>query len=246
LIINADDFALAAGCSAGIAEAFRRGAVTSTSMLAMGEDSVQAAALAKKEKIPLGLHLCLTYGRPAAEPEKIASLLGADGCFKDAGRLQRERPVAKEVETEWRAQLERLLSLGLRPDHLDSHHFIHEHLGEEIEDVAISLARELNVPLRRTVEASKERYRRKVRSPDFFCGGFYGEQATLEGLLALLARPWEGVLELMCHPGAADDKIGEISSYSRGRQNELAILLSPAVREAVRAHGIDLLSFADI
>ena len=246
LIINADDFALTAGCSAGIIEAFRRGAVTSTSMLAMGEDSARAAALAKKEKIPLGLHLCLTYGRPAAAPEKIPSLLGEDGYFKDAGRLQRERPLAKEVETEWRAQLERLRSLGVKPDHLDSHHFIHERLGDEIEDAALVLAQELNIPLRRTVDGSKGRYRRRVRNPDFFFRGFYGEQATLENLLALLKPPWEGVLELMCHPGAADDEIGAISSYSRGRQNELDILLSPVVRETVRAQGIDLICFADI
>ncbi|MDR2006049.1 MAG: carbohydrate deacetylase [Acidaminococcales bacterium] len=245
LIVNADDFALSTACSAGIIEAFKRGAVTSSSMMVTVGGLEQAAALAKRENLPLGLHLCLTYGRPAAAPGGIRSLLDEKGFFKDAGRLQRERPAAAEVETEWRAQLERLLSLGIKPDHLDSHHFIHEYLGGEIEDVAIALARELGVPLRRTAADSKDRYR-QVRNPDFFFGGFYGEQATLEQLLALLADPWEGTLELMCHPGRADDELAGISSYSLGRQNELEILLSPRIRAAARAQGIDLVSFAAV
>ncbi|MDR3348124.1 MAG: ChbG/HpnK family deacetylase [Acidaminococcales bacterium] len=243
LIVNADDFALSMACSAGIVDAFKRGAVTSSSMLVTGGFPAQAAALAKEAEIPLGLHLCLTYGRPAAPPEKIRSLLDGKGFFKGADRLRREKPAAGEVEIEWRAQLGRLLSLGIRPDHLDSHHFIHERLGEEIEDIAIALARELNVPLRRTVAASENRYR-QIRSPDFFFGGFYGGQATLEQILALLAVPWEGTLELMCHPGRADDELGGISSYSLGRQNELEILLSPRIRAAARAQGINLVSFA--
>ena len=247
LIINADDFALTEGCNTGIIKAFARGVVSSATILATCDGLPRAAEMALAAKLPLGLHLCLTHGRPAAPPEKIPSLIDGHGLFKHVDVIHQNPPPAEEVETEWRAQLAKLRSLGINPDHLDSHHYVHEYLGSGVADVALRLARELGVPLRHTVAENKEHYRRNgVKTTDGFIGEFYGEQASVEQLLDILSRPWSGALELMCHPGEADDAIGDISSYSRGRQNELKILLSPPVGEAIRARGIELICFFDL
>jgi predicted glycoside hydrolase/deacetylase ChbG (UPF0249 family) len=50
----------------------------------------------------------------------------------------------------------------------------------------------------------------------------------------------------MCHPGHADDALIEGSTYAREREQEIAALCDPAVREMLAAEGIELIKFSDI
>jgi predicted glycoside hydrolase/deacetylase ChbG (UPF0249 family) len=50
----------------------------------------------------------------------------------------------------------------------------------------------------------------------------------------------------MCHPGYVDEAFTRESIYNRQRERELQILTDPAVREAIRAQGITLISFAEL
>jgi len=81
----------------------------------------------KHPKADIGLHLTLTsewknhrWG-PITDPKKVPGLIDPDG------KLWHEVPdvvmhaSAKEVETEIRAQIEKSISLGHRPDHIDTH-----------------------------------------------------------------------------------------------------------------------------
>jgi chitin disaccharide deacetylase len=79
------------------------------------------------------------------------------------------------------------------------------------------------------------------RAPDAFRYEFYGSDARREILLGVLDSMPDGVTELMCHPGYADDLE---DSYRQPRQRELAILCEPSLREAIRARGLELVSFA--
>jgi predicted glycoside hydrolase/deacetylase ChbG (UPF0249 family) len=81
------------------------------------------------------------------------------------------------------------------------------------------------------------------RSPDAFRYEFYGSGARREVLLDILDSLPEGVTELMCHPGYADDLD---DAYREERERELAILLDPSLREEVRKRGILLQSFAGL
>ena len=247
IIVNADDFGLTRGTSLGIMWAFREGLVTSTTIMATGTDFAQSAKLAKFAKIPVGLHLCLSYGRPVFNPRDIRSLVDEKGFFKKIEDLQHDKPQLHHVEKEWRAQIAALKAAGIHPDHLDSHHYVNEVLGDDILGIFAKLARELNVPARHTKEYAKEILRAKnVKTPDFFCGSFYGEHVGAKDIMEILSQQHGGVTELMCHPGQYDGAIDTVSSYSRGREVELRALLAPEVIDYARQTGIKFISFADL
>jgi predicted glycoside hydrolase/deacetylase ChbG (UPF0249 family) len=52
----------------------------------------------------------------------------------------------------------------------------------------------------------------------------------------------EGVTELSCHPGYADEALA-ISSYTTQREGELRALCDPAVRAALVASGVRLIHY---
>jgi predicted glycoside hydrolase/deacetylase ChbG (UPF0249 family) len=243
LIVNADDLGLTPGCNQGIIRAMTEGIVTDTTLLINTDYTADAVARLKASGLAAGLHLNLTYGRPLLPGGDASSLVDANGAF--------HRPVnrivavcePREAERELSAQIEKFLSTGLTLTHLDSHH--HAHSYPEILDVAIGLARKLKVPLRQTGSAVRARIVAfGVPTPDAFSDAFYGPGATAENLRAIIGGHGDGVLEIMCHPAAADDLLAEVSSYSAERRRELAILTSPEIKEYIAAQGIELVSFA--
>jgi hopanoid biosynthesis associated protein HpnK len=127
LIVNADDLGWTQGVNRGIAEAHRNGIVTSTSLLANGfafEGGVRAAR--ESPRLGVGVHLNLSDGKPVAPPERVKSLLDENGDFSGGPetlllRLTAKKLEAKEVETEWNAQIEKVRAAGIRPTHLDGH-----------------------------------------------------------------------------------------------------------------------------
>jgi predicted glycoside hydrolase/deacetylase ChbG (UPF0249 family) len=55
----------------------------------------------------------------------------------------------------------------------------------------------------------------------------------------------EGVTELSCHPGYADEALA-ISSYTAQRDNELRALCDPLVRAALAASGVRLIHYGTL
>ena len=62
-------------------------------------------------------------------------------------------------------------------------------------------------------------------------------------LLRLLDDLRPGVTELMVHVGYADRALAAVDRYTEQRERELEALCSPAVRERLRRHGIELAHF---
>lgn len=243
LIVNADDFGLTAGVSAGILLAARRGIVTSTTVLVTGEVGRDQLAAARDLGLGLGLHLNLTLGRPLT---RARSLTGPDGRFiRDAGRAAAgARP--SEVEAEVEAQVARFLRLaGQPPGHLDTHH--HVGLHPPVAEVVAAAARRLGVAVRSETPEARARIRSAgLATPDHFFGGSGpAPYWTLARTLAHLRTLPPGTSEFMTHPGHFDDSLGW-SRYGRQRETELAGLGSPEARGAALALGIALCRFADL
>ena len=49
----------------------------------------------------------------------------------------------------------------------------------------------------------------------------------------------------MCHPGYVDDAFAKESSYNFQRETELEILTDPSIKQAIQAHNIELITFAE-
>jgi len=128
VIVHADDLGEWHAVNAATIEAFGTGLVSSGTMMVPCPWFPEIAAWAKSHpEKDLGLHLTVTSERtayrwgPVASRERVPSLLDPQGYLRLV-QVEAERVLdASEVETELRAQVERALSFGLKPTHLDSH-----------------------------------------------------------------------------------------------------------------------------
>ena len=145
LIVNADDLGWTEGVNRGILEAFFRGIVTSTSLLANGAAFVEAVQAAKSAPgLGVGVHLNLSDGPPLADPESVTSLLNVKRNFSGGPEkllLKRARGglALEEVEKEWDAQIRKVRNAGIRPTHLDGHK--HVHMLPGLFEIALRLAK---------------------------------------------------------------------------------------------------------
>jgi predicted glycoside hydrolase/deacetylase ChbG (UPF0249 family) len=227
VIVNADDFGQSAGVNRGVVEAHERGIVTSASLMVRWPAATAAASYARTQpRLSVGLHVDL--GESIHRNGEWIALYE---------RVDREDACA--VEAEIRAQVVLCRELLQRdPTHLDSHQ--HVHTEEPARSLLEGIARELGVPLRH--------YSRQVRHD----GRFYGQLRTGEPFAAgitaahlvdMLRGLADGVTEVACHPGFVDDLD---TMYGRERQLEVEALCDPAVRQALRDGGIELIGFADL
>jgi predicted glycoside hydrolase/deacetylase ChbG (UPF0249 family) len=243
LIVNADDFGLTPGVSAGILAARRHGIVTSSTVLVTAGPDRDDLARARDAGLGLGLHLNLTLGRPLT---RARSLVDATGRFVRDARHAAARADAKDVGREIAAQIEMFERLAKRPPtHLDTHH--HVGLLAPVAEVVLAAARRLGVPVRSQNAASRARARSAgLRTPDHFFGeSGPGAYWSLARTLAHLRALPPGVSEFMSHPGWCDDALAG-SRYGRQRETELVGLGTPAARAAAQSLGLQLCHFGDL
>ncbi|XP_027762201.1 carbohydrate deacetylase [Empidonax traillii] len=131
LIITGDDFGYCPRRNQGIVDCFLAGAISNVSLLVNGSAAADAAKLAKRYSIPIGLHANLSEGSPVCEVLKTnSSLLNQDGFFhgKMGFRTALSRGLLNmsEVKQELKAQVELFRELtGHLPPHMDGHQHVH-------------------------------------------------------------------------------------------------------------------------
>ncbi len=137
LIINADDFGLTKSCTEAIYEAYRRGMITDTTMVANGEAQETALRLIHEDAQfagCIGIHFNLTEGRPLTKRICEQKRLVSEGSFTGYFRNSKTNfiPLTKEEKTaireELEAQAQKLTDLGVLISHADSHHHVHTNL----------------------------------------------------------------------------------------------------------------------
>ena len=128
VIINADDLGISPEVNAAIFGLMAQGRVTSATLMANGP-AVEEAAKSSKDfpRCSFGVHLNIDEFRPLTTHPGLQPILDGDGCL--AGNALRQvritAPLREAVFGEFRAQVERVASLGVRVSHLDSHHHMH-------------------------------------------------------------------------------------------------------------------------
>jgi predicted glycoside hydrolase/deacetylase ChbG (UPF0249 family) len=156
LIVNADDFGISEGVNRGIAEAHRRGIVTSTTIMANMPAFDHAIQIARGlPGLGVGVHLNITSGYPILSSSQIPRLVGPAGWFHPLSIVLRQLtlglPDSAQIEAELGAQVERVMAAGITPTHLDSHHHVHVHPA--LQPIVIRLARRYGVrAIRSTAE----------------------------------------------------------------------------------------------
>jgi predicted glycoside hydrolase/deacetylase ChbG (UPF0249 family) len=188
LILNADDYGACTAVNTAVEELASAGRLGGVSVLANGTAWEAAVAfLRAHSQVSAGIHLNLIEGSPVASPDAI--LLGRAGNFLPRmallGRwLAHPQSVARAVEREWRAQIERLLQAGLRLTHADSHQ--HLHAFPLAFRLAVKLCQDYGIP---ALRMPQERNAIAARQ---------GTALLLRANLALAQR-WTGLGSLRCN-----------------------------------------------
>jgi chitin disaccharide deacetylase len=266
LVVNADDFGFTPDVNEGIVEAHRRGILTATTLMANGaafEDAVRRAR--ETPSLDIGCHLVLVGGPSLVNgkplPAGVAPLVRALAS-------RQIRPY-----DELAAQVRRILDAGLQPTHLDTHK--HTHLAPPVLDAVARIAGEfairwvrrpfdfpLNslrgaVPrLKRVTSAAlgvmRRRFHRVLeqhdcRTTDHFAGFQITGRFRAGELVALLDLLPEGSTEFMCHPGRCGEALRAAPTrLKESREAELAALVAPEVREALRRNRIRLVNYGEL
>jgi predicted glycoside hydrolase/deacetylase ChbG (UPF0249 family) len=203
LIVTADDWGYSRRYNEGIADAARTGAVDAVSALVLRPACDPAPIL--ESGVEVGLHL--------EQPES-----GSRREVLDAPRRQAD-------------EFTRIF--GAPPAYIDGHHHCHATLP--IATATEDLALELRVPVRAVGEDHRFRLEeRGIASADRMIGRMNQREPALPRLLADALEeetlPW-GTTEWVVHPGRSDPDSG--SSYDRGREEDLALVLQLAEDETL-------------
>ncbi len=267
-MVNADDLGLHPSIDAGILKAHREGIVTSATVLVTGRSAARGIADAKAQRLPLGVHLCLTtLLPPAADPSRVPSL-APGGRFRPRyyhvvaawglGRIN-----LKEVEIEFRAQIALARRLGAEPDHLDGHQHLHVLPG--FARVVRAIARDERLPVRWPIARPSIAWlgqpgsALKTAALAVLSQVARGQSAGLPGwgtfeagaltenrLIAIISKLPPGDHEIGCHPGETADQVPEQPGWKYGWEDELKAVCSPRVKGLIEKRGIRLTSYGEL
>ncbi len=255
LIINADDFGMCHSTNEAIFRGLREGVVCSTTLMVPCPWASQAMhLLAENPAIPFGIHLTfigdnvLYPWRPLTCRDKVSSLVNETGQFYSSERMDEFIAQAKldELEVEFRAQIETVLSAKLKPTHLDWHSF---RIAQkpEIFDVMFRLAREYGLGLRVRERPLIEKVQAQslpVNDYDFLDS--YGLDTTNKSAIfaRLLRELPTGLSEWAVHPGYGNSELQAIEPNSwQVRQADLEFLTSPEAHQIIQHERIILLDY---
>lgn len=239
LIINADDFGMCEGNTLGILSAHKNGVLTSaTCMMNMPYASLALEEAKKYPHFGVGIHLTLTVGKPLVEGAK--SFTDENGYFKRPSHYPDKKPHAdeKELYTEWKAQIEKFISIAnKKPTHIDSHH--HVHMLPWHQDVVLKLAQEYDIPIRQRQQITNTYEYVHVDEH------FYEDGVSLQTAKEIIENN-DDVVEFMTHVGFLDQELYDMSSYNMPRMKELQIIKSKELKQFIEENNIELIHFGDI
>lgn len=224
-MINADDFGLTTGVSDAIGLLLDAGLVSSTTVMVCERDF--EAGVKRWRRVlhgKSGVHLQLTGMKPLLPRSRVPSLY--DDGERDSFRSVKDvdRCEASEVYEEWRAQVEKALSAGLRVTHLDTHHAVH--LIPRFSGVFLEIASKYSLPVRGdSGEFLEKMLSYDVKGTVQIIRDWTASGEGAEGLARRLRglKPPEPI-EIITHPGYVDAELQRVSSLDKGRAIDFAAL----------------------
>jgi predicted glycoside hydrolase/deacetylase ChbG (UPF0249 family) len=258
LIVNADDFGMCHAVNEAVFHAMNKSILRSTSLMVPCPWALQAMHfLADHPDVSFGIHLTVIsdwidyrWG-PITSKEKIPSLVDEAGFFYHFDHMPEffSQVRLDQLEMEFRAQIETILSAGLNPTHLDWHSL---RIGDRVDifDVMLGLAQEYKLALRVAGRSQIE----KLQSQGFPTNDYdfldsylldpVDKSARYERMLRELP---EGLSEWAVHPGLENAELLAIEKDSKHvRQRDYDFLVSKETENIVKEEGIILLDYRTI
>jgi chitin disaccharide deacetylase len=263
LIIHADDLGVAHAVNQASFEAYRKGVISSGSIMVNCPWFPEVANYAGSHPdSDLGIHLTLTsewdqyrWG-PVASSDLVSSLLDPSGYLWGNAQAVAATVKPEEAEREFRAQIDKAAKAGIRISHLDSH--MGTAFGAQLFPVYVKLAREYNLPffvvrlpgaaasmlqLLRETDLVLDNWAMAgpaVKSENWF--NYYAN--VVKGL-----KP--GVTQLIVHVGFDTDELRGVMTESAPfgsawRQRDYDVLSSPAFAGVLKDNDVKLVGWNDL
>lgn len=156
LIVNGDDFGASEEVNDAIVLAWRRGILTSCSLMTGGRAFDDAVRLAGENPgLAVGIHATCVDGKSVLPPGEIPDLVDGNGNFPSDPALAGikyffRKAARRELAREFEAQFEKFHASGLVCSHIDGH--CHMHVNPAVFDLLVGLGEKYGI--------------RKMRVPD--------------------------------------------------------------------------------
>ncbi|MBT4513347.1 MAG: ChbG/HpnK family deacetylase [Chloroflexi bacterium] len=156
LIIRGDDLGMSQGSLEAVERSFNQGILTCTSILVPGPWFEGAAELCKKNPgWCTGVHLCLIAEwrgmrwRPVLPWDRVPSIVDEDGfLYTYPDELFAKKPNLKEIDAEFRAQIDLALKKGINVQYIDTHYMSPRDLPYPgLKEVIDKISRDYNLPV---------------------------------------------------------------------------------------------------
>jgi hypothetical protein len=254
LILNIDDVGFCLTANQGAIQTLEHGTASSCTVMMPPPWALHACSLLRERPaISHGVHLTaiseheIYRWRPLTSPDRIPSLVDGDGFLPletEKGSLL-ARAEVREVEIEWRAQIEAAYARGLKPVQLDSHCNVHD-AREDIFDMTVRLAREyglaLRVHQREFVAKLKKLGLPAIDHPDVDSYDIPTADKA-ERYKRMLRELPAGISEWAVHCARGAEEIRIINPRWRVRAADYRFFNSPECRELIQREGIRVVSY---
>lgn len=266
LIVHADDLAVTHATNTASIAALEKGSVSSASVMANCPWLPEVAEWARANPgHDLGMHLTLTsewrnlrWGS-VAPAGQVPSLLDSSGYLKPLCDIMYETVKPEEVRIEIKAQIERAISLGLEPTHLDSHMGCLVY-NPDLFRIYLEVAREYGIPAmvtRKEMLVFGEKWAKSIRPDDLLLDRLFtaGPPDYETGLgnyyRNILQDLSPGVSVLLIHTALDGSEsagmAGGVEGWgNRWRQQDFNFFTSDDFLDILKAEDIQLITWREV
>ena len=224
LIIHSDDFGMCHSANVGTMQMLTEGVGTSASLLLPCPWAHEALAFWQQHpELSIGVEICLTsewekyrWG-PLSSTDHVPSLFGKDGCFYSDGEQFNKQARFAEVEIESRAQIERVLSLGLQPTHLICHMDVLR-LRPEFQRLFLALVIEYRLPARYPELELAQPWPVNEDCVAIDSHGTFPIELREKEIYAALRKMKPGIHEIFGHCSVDAEELRATTNFERRRQ----------------------------
>ncbi len=273
VIFHIDDAGMCHDANMGTIEALEKGVATSASiMMPCSWVPEFAEYLEKHPDVDAGLHLTLTsewdnyrWG-PLAGKAAVPGLVDKEGCLWSDVPDVVAHATPDEVEAEIRAQVDRALTMGIKPTHLDSHMgtLFQPTFFQRYLKVGIETGIPILIPgghMQSIGQEADDLMGQQVRQiarqvwdaglpvvDDILANTYdwnsYDEKKTR--MLDALRTMKPGITEVIVHCTRPSEMFEHISTSGETRLSDLRVLTGPEVKKVIEEEGIILTTWREL
>lgn len=258
LIIHMDDIGMSYACNEAAKALFKRGIVTSASLMMPCPWAYEFIQWWKENSgYDVGVHSTLTCEwegyrwRPLLGKSEVPGLIDDEGFLfmGNDGVLAKATP--EEIEREVRAQIEQAIQWGLKPTHLDRHMYTICMCPEYFEKY-IALAKEYIIPYQMAIkeydaiDKLSERVPVRKLDGDVLSGKGADYETKKASLKKALKEMKSGFYQLTIHPIIDTPEIRKIIPGWEERYLEYQLFMDGEILDYMNELGIKRISWSDI